>query len=370
MLKILLVSDLHLGLMNDELPIDGAVRLGTFRRISALARDHDMLLVGGDLFDGEDIDGALVEAVANEFGKTAEKGIPVLYSPGEGETTAGGELPGYFGLINAKRVFSDPEKCEPYVFEKEGQRVYVYGMPALPASRIALLSRADPGGFHIGLFHAELSLSGEAPETSALVLDKNRIRELGLDFYALGHHHHFKLFKHNKRVIGAYPGSPEATCFSECGERYALSLIIENNELVQIKRLTVNTLDVEDAGLDCAELAGFDALLEYLEGRRSDRMVLRLTLTGGRSFPIDYAMLMNCKKKFDKLIIRDESEPALEAIIEEFRGDESLRGDFFTVLKRELDAGGLPGGIDRAALSRVLNGLMKKGAYNPEEWLC
>lgn len=370
MLKILLVSDLHLGLAQGELPVDGAVRIGTFKRIAALAREHDMLLVGGDLFDGENVESAILETVAHEFGRTVEKGVPVLFSPGEHETAAQGGLPGYLNYINAKRVFSDPEHCEPFLFEKEGQRLFIYGLPALHSSRLAVLSRAEEGGFHIGLFHAELNLTGEALESGALVLDKNRIRELGLDFFALGHHHHFKLFKHNRKVIGAYPGSPEATCFAEKGERYVLSLIIENNELVQIKRLTVNTLEVDDVSLDCAGIAGFEGLTEYLEGRRSDRMVLRLTLTGGRSFPVDYAMLMNFRKKFDRLIINDESEPDLDVLMEECRSDDSLRGDFFSVLKKEIDDGTLPGGIEKAGLSRILNRLMKKGSYVPEEWLC
>ncbi len=370
MLKILLISDLHLGIAKGDLPIDADVRVGTFRRMAALALDHDMLLVGGDLFDSDAPDSALVDAVAVEFARAAAKGVPVLVAPGEREVTAGGDLPTWLGRLGAARVFSDPEKCEPFTFEKEGQKLCVYGMPALPASRLSALSRTDREGFHVGLFHAELSLTGEAPETGALVLDKNRIREMGLDFYALGHNHHFRLFKHNRRVIGAYPGSPEATCFGEKGERYALSLIIDNNELVQIKRLTVNSLDVEDEALDCAALSGFDALTGYLEGRRSDRAVLRLTLTGERRFPVDYAMLMNWRKKFAALVLCDETEPALEALIEECRNDGTLRGDFFTVLKRGIDAGELPRGIDGDAFSRLLNGLVRKGAYVPEEWLC
>ncbi len=353
-----------------DFPSHEAARAATFRRICALAGRHDALLVGGDLFDGGTPIAHVRQMVEHEFGILAEKGIPVLFSPGEHDLDADGALPGFFRDLKAGRIFTDIDGCEPHVIEKDGARVYIYGMPALEGARLSALSRISEDGFHIGLLHAEFNLAGESMESAALVLNRSRLKDIGFDFYALGHSHQFKLFKYNRRVIGAYPGSPEAVTFSERGERYALSISLEENEITQIARLTVNTLNVDDAILDCRVMAGFQSILDFLESMKSDRKVLRLTLTGERNFITDFAILMNYRKKFDYLIINDESSPTLDVLIEESRNDDSLRGDFFKLLKKEMESGSMPENIDRETLAGVLNCLLKKGEYEPEEWLC
>ncbi len=370
MLKLLLVSDLHLGMEKGDFPSHEAARAATFRRICGLANRHDALLVGGDLFDGGTPPLHARQMVEHEFKVLADNGIPVLFSPGEHDTAGDGKLPGYFRELNAGRVFDTIDGCDPHVIEKDGHRVYIYGMPALEGARLSSLSRITEDGFHIGLLHAEFNLTGESVESAALVLNRSRLKDIGFDFYALGHSHQFKLFKYNRRVIGAYPGSPEAVTFSERGERYALSISLDDNEITQIARLTVNTLDVDDAVLDCRELGNFQGVLDFLEAGKSDRKVLRLTLNGDRNFTVDFAVLMNYRKKFDHLIVNDESNPTLDVLIEESSNDDSLKGDFFKLLKKEMENGSLPGNIDRETLAGILNCLLKKGEYEPEEWLC
>ncbi len=370
MMKLLLVSDLHIGCRNGEVPIGDEVRIVTLKRIAALAREHDALLVAGDLLEGKSVRDEDIETVAREFLRITEKGIPVLYTPGEGEMGGGAVVPPFLENLNATKVFSEPPGGEPFRLEKEGQCLFVYGIPALPGSRITSLRRSLDGGFHLGLFHAELVLSGGLPGSAAMIIDRETIKKPRFDFYALGRHHHFKLFKHNGRVIGAYPGSSEAVSFAETGDRYVLSLIVEGDELVQIKRFTVNSVSVEEMVFDCAAVENSDALMGMLEEGRSNQKVLRLSLSGRREFPLDYALLMNFRKKYHAFSVNDMSDPALAVLAREGAGEDSLRGEFFTLLSEELEAGRIPPSISRDGLARAITGLVKKGSCELEEWPC
>lgn len=368
MVKILLTSDLHLGL-KAPFPVTEEARVNTFRKIISLATEHDMLLLAGDFFDTPEPDPETAGLVAGEFQKLRRLGIDVLYTPGDRELLPGGRLPDFLLRLNTTHVFADTGIALPYRYEKEDQTVFVYGLPAL-SPIITSITRSRREGFHIGLFHAELHLGGEPAGGTVQSLQKNDIKQLNLDFFALGHKHQFRLYKSQKKVIGACPGSPEPTAYGETGERHVLSITLEGDEISAIRRLTVNTRTVSEGIIDCTPFRQAEELHQAIRDFRPEGDYSRVLLTGSRSFPVDRDVLLGLEREKTGCCLQDETAPEIEALIEENSRGDSLKSEFFSLLRDRSLSGRIPPEIASRDLSYFLNRVSPKGLYDPEDWLC
>ncbi len=369
MIKILFASDFHLGFKDTKLPIPEDFRLATFKRVSFLAKSHDILLIAGDLFDNANIDGEIIDIVKSEFRKIQDNGVKIICTTGENELNEHGDPLSFISNLNVTHLFLDSEGFNPYSFTKDNQKIFIYGLSAFNKADITRIKRINEDGFHIGLFHADFQFRGDSKDRSVRRLRKKDIKSLDLDFYALGHHHQFRLFKSLGRIIGAYPGSPEATSFNESGDRYVLSMVIKENEIYQIKRLTVNSAMLKETVIDCTELSDSNTILEELNNNASSQAIHKMILKGKRDFMLDYHAIDGFNKDYYKLYFEDQSIPSIDVLIDEFNKEETLRGEFFSILKERKKIG-VPVEIDMMRLSDILNQIIKTGLYSTEEFLC
>jgi DNA repair exonuclease SbcCD nuclease subunit len=369
-IKILIMSDLHLGIRNDEIHIPQYARNSTFRRIMAIARVHDILLIGGDLIDNCAVDGDIIDMVKTEFSKVNDANTRIVYTPGIGELNGEGTIASLMYDLNASCIFSGSAHATPYQFMKDDQKLYIYGVPAAAGYDISLIKKISGDGFHIGLFHVDFDFDRNNNEQLVYKLQKNDIRALGLDFYAFGFCHNFRMFKIIDRIIGVCPGSPEATSFDEMGDRYIISVTIKDNKLHQIKRLTVNSMKLHQHRFDCSGMTTMGPIKELLENNKSKKMIQKIIISGGRDFVLHENELRKYQDYFFKLDIIDESNPTVESLIEEFQYENSLRGEFYKILKEHIDRNDIPHDIDEKDLARSLNTITRKGFHDLEEWLC
>ncbi len=369
MIKILLAADFHLGIEEDVSQIPVNLRIATFKRILFLASSHDICLIAGDFFDNFNIDGKIIDIVASEFNKIQKNGVKIIYTLGEKELNENWEAPSFLSRLNVTHHFSSLEDSHPYSFSKDGQKIFVYGLPASNKADVSKINKVDEDGFHIGLFHADFQFQKGNEDSVVTRLKRDDIKSLNLDFYALGHHHQFKLFKSLGRIIGAYPGSPEATSYSESGDRYVLSLVIKDNEIYQIKRLTVNSARLKETVIDCTELTDSNTILEEVINNASAQAIHKIVLKGRRNFLLDSRAIDKFSKVYLKLNIEDLSMPTIDVLINKYRNEDSLRGEFFGVLDEKIKNGMLKD-IDISELSDILNQIIVTGFYSSEEFLC
>ncbi len=367
MVKILLTSDLHLGLRDENFPIAESVRMNTFRKISAFAQEHDLLLIAGDLFDSYEVSEEILNTVSAEFGRIRGRGVDIIFTPGEREI--GGKFTSFFYKLGATHVFLDTNNPRPYSIYKGEQVIHVYGFPSNIDIDLAKIKRINESGFHIGLFHADFNFEGDHEDSNVRVIQRDDIKSLNMDFYALGHRHNFRLYKYLNRVIALYPGSPEATSFDEPDDRYVISITVDDNRINQIKRLVINSVVVREVNIDCGKIDNCNAIMEAIEKNKKKNMILRVLLSGERNFGIDHAAFKKYYDDFNKLIIRDQSSPVIDILIDDCRNENTLRGEFFQLLKERLASGKDPG-VDIKVLSYILNQLSNGSNYIPEEWLC
>lgn len=369
-IKIFFMSDLHLGIKNDDIYIPDYARVNTFKRIAAIAREHDILLIGGDLIDSGSVSNDVIELVKTEFRNLRNANTEIIYTPGIGELGDRETMHPFILDFNASCVFSSVVNATPYLYMKNGQKLYVYGVPATVGFDISKIGKISEEGFHLGLFHVDSDFESDKNNSLVYRLQKNDIRSLGLDFYSFGFGHNFRMFKIMDRIIGVCPGSPESTSFGETGDRYAISIVIKENRLYQLKRLTVNSMKLYENRIDCAGLVTMGPVKELLENNKSKKAIQRLVLTGVRDFVLRDYELQKYKTEFFKLDIVDQSVPTIDSLIEEFQYENSLRGEFYKILKEQIDQNNLPHDIDRLDLAVSLNKMTRDGFENLEVWLC
>lgn len=355
--------------MGDEhSPVPESARQSTFRKICGLAREHDALLVAGDLFDGALVSDITFEMARTEFAELRARGVEIVLSPGERECGESGGPAEFLSTLGVSHLFSGSGSDSCFTVSREGQTIWIYGAPAGRGDLIRSLRRTHEPGFHAGLFHADFRLREDGDSGSAPILKKSDIRAMGLDFYALGHLHFFKLFKYRNRIIGACAGSPEATSEDETGDRFVLSISVQNDEIYQIKRLAVNSIRLESISFDCAAVKP-DEILSRLAQGISPRTILTCTLTGRRDYELDRRVMEKLSRAYHRLIIRDETVPGLRTIIEGYAGEKSLRGEFFRLLGERVSAGGVPEPVDSETLAGTLHDIALTARYTPEDWL-
>ena len=371
-MRILLTSDLHLGIDERTAAVPGPARMNTFRKICALAADHDLFLIAGDLFHDSGNPAALdavIGAASQELAALCGRGVAVLFSPGECDRSL------LQGAGRVRRdcfthVFTDDDEA-PYSITRGRESVTVYGLPAGATGGIEKLRRNDAGGFHIALLHADFCSEDAVPNVEIASLRRDDIRDLNLDFYALGHNHNFRIFKSRSRVIGAYPGSPEAVEADETGERYVLSIAIEGGEIVQVKRLAVNTVTVKRLSIACDGVRSSREIADLVEKNTEPRTALTVVLTGERNFPLDIDTVLGRGRGFERLDVIDESLPSLSLLVHDYSGENSLRGAFFERLREMIESSEVPEDIDRRLLAAmILRMTTVPGSWDAEDSHC
>jgi len=331
--KILLISDLHLGIERLNSLISADERLSTLKRIFSLAYKHDILIIAGDLIHDETIDSSYYTILREEFLSLTNAGKEIFYTPGPGELMPDGKLNPSISEIGTTLTFSDDNNNT--VIKSEKGEIYIYGLQANSINNKWNICRTDQKGFHIGLFHTDFNpqINGAG---SSRCIQKDDIKKMNLDFYALGGNHTFKMFRFSNKILGAYPGSAEACTIDECGDRFAISMEIEDNMLHNIKRIAVNTVKILSDEIDCETIINQKTLLEKIKSTYPEQSIVCLNLTGERDFLIEYNFKTELCEYFRGLKISDTSTPSLKIMIEENIQCDSLKGTFFQVLNEQI----------------------------------
>ena len=177
------------------------------------------------------------------------------------------------------------------------------------------------------------------------------------------------MYKYIDRIIGANPGSPEPVYDNETGDRYVISLTIDNNELTKIKRLTINTISRINREFDMSQ-PDDGSIGAFLEAEASPSVSLKLILSGMRQKEIPLKLIESYRNRYYRIDIDDRSSVSLDMHCAEKGSEDSLRGEFFSLLEHRIRSGEIPRDIDRQILADMLSAIMREKKTVTEERLC
>jgi len=284
-----------------------------------LRENCDMMLLAGDLFDGEPCR-EFVELVKKELHRS---GVPVLIAPGNHDYCG----PGSPWLEESwpENVFIFSGELESVTIQGLNCRIYGAGYRSMDC--LPLLEGFQAQGeekYCVAVLHGDpvQSRSPYCPITST------QVRLSGLDYLALGHIHKAGAFRAG-RTLCAWPGCPMGRGWDETGEKGVCIVTLEDG--VDIQAVSLDTLRFQELEVDTENNAAesLEAVLPAVESQD----FFRISLTG--SAPVDLKALKKHFSWIPNLELLDNTEPPLD--IWGDADEDSLEGLYFQMLRKAME---------------------------------
>ena len=165
-------------------------------------------------------------------------------------------------------------------------------------------------------------------------LNKNRLKEIGFDYVALGHIHKLDYNnEENQRII--YPGSTISMGFDELG-KHGVILGDIDKEKVNLEFLPIDNKEFKELELDISNLNSVEELIEKINELNLEKNVFyKLILIGDKNFEINIYNLF--KFISNENIIKIKNNTKLKINLEEISKNNNLKGLFVKEILEELN---------------------------------
>jgi len=252
----------------------------------ALEREADLVLIGGDVFDGDLQDFNAGLFFAHQLRRLGDANIRAFIVRGNHDALSkiskAVPLPGNVHLFRANRPSTEVD---------EGLGVAIHGQSfatgVVTDDLAALYPDAIPGLLNIGLLHT--ALAGREGHEPYAPTTAERLIGKGYDYWALGHVHTREVVRERPWIV--FPGNTQGRSVRELGPKGCM--LVEGDADLGIRSVEFVATDVarwQHLSIDATDVASLDALQTAVQGavrgavlESGDRpLALRLTI-GGRT---------------------------------------------------------------------------------------
>lgn len=346
MLKLLHTGDVHLdsafsGLDPRHAEIRRNELRGAFTSMMSYARtnDIDLLLIAGDLFDGDYVTRETVSLLIREF-ERFEK--PVFIAPGNHD-------PALTDSVWTRITF--PENV--HIFAKDtlsavslpdlSVTVYGFGFTSndLTSPPIAGMHVSDPTLINLLVCHCDMS-GGHSSKDCPITPEQ--LERFGADYAALGHIHNPPPLGRDSRY--AYCGCLEARAFDETGAKGACVVEVEKSGMtssVNVRRVRFSKRRYEKGELALTGVTSQAEVREAVEayitehGLGEDTLLsLRLAGVVDRALVIDTESVEASVRGLFYLRLEDATMPDVDC--EALENDPTVTGELYRILKPSLSS--------------------------------
>lgn len=334
-MKIIHCSDLHLdSKMESNLSREQAKErkrelLLTFEKMVGFATEHEVraIIIAGDLFDTTRIGKTAAKLVEEQIANHPD--IDFLYLRGNHEKDR--FLEGLEEIPRNLKVFGESWSRFSY------GNVTITGVCLTPENSKSIYDSLVLAQDDVNLVVLHGQESQYDAKDKAEVINIRALQNKYIDYLALGHLHEYKYQKLDNRGSYCYCGCLEGRGFDECGRKGFVLLDIQDNRVipsfVPFAKRTLYEIPVDISGCHTTgEIAArIDERIEGIEGSS----LVKLVLTGEIDMDTDKDLMYLLKKyaqQFYFLKLRDKTRLAVN--YEDFRLDQSLKGEFIRLLER------------------------------------
>ena len=336
MVKILHAADFHLdsayGALGEEQARQRRQESRELvRHMVDYANDQgvQVMLLGGDLFDSDDIFSQTGEDLALALSRFDGR---VFIAPGNHDCYAPGSAYERILWPENVHVFRE-DTLEAVELPQYGCRVFgaAFTAPAVTdGSVLEGFTAPDDGWVNLLVLHGDLNVR----DSRYRPLTAEQLGATGVDYVALGHQHSCAGVHTVNKTAYAYSGCIEGRGFDELGEKGVLCGTVEPGRaalrFVPLcrRRYEIVNVDVSDA----EPLAAVSAALP----RDTERDIYRIILTGETGEPVRTEWLQReLADRFYALELRDQTRMKQDLWAK--CGEDSLRGLFLQELRKKYD---------------------------------
>ncbi|HEX7481616.1 MAG TPA: DNA repair exonuclease [Polyangiales bacterium] len=203
----------------------------------ALREVVDFVVIAGDLYDGTWKDFNTGIFFAREMGRLNQAGIPayVLYGNHDAENATTNRLP----LPENVYVF-DPRTPTTHRIPKLKVALHGRSFKEAATDENLALTYPDPvpGWFNIGVLHT--ALEGNTAHANYAPCSIAQLDAKGYEYWALGHVHQHSVVGSKSSIV--FPGNLQGRNIRETGERGAVLVSFDGQQIESIERLLVDVL--------------------------------------------------------------------------------------------------------------------------------
>lgn len=258
----------------------------------AIDIDASLLLIAGDLYDGDWKDFSTGLFFVSEMARLDRAGIRVGVIKGnhdaENQMTRSLTWPGNVKVFRADRA-------ETWTLDDLGVAVHGRSFPKRDVTENIALAYPDlvPGLLNIGMLHtAADGRPGHAFYAPCSVLE---LLAKGYDYWALGHIHARAVLNENPWVV--FPGNLQGRHANETGPKGATVLTVDGHEITGVEHVTLDVVRWEHVRVDLSGSDEYedalarvrDALSGAVDAAEGRTLAARLTIAGRTSLHSELA---------------------------------------------------------------------------------
>lgn len=335
-MKILHCADLHMDspmethMTREQAAKRNAEILMSFQRMTEYAENEKVrvVLIAGDLFDGERVTRRTVEGVLDAVRRTPQ--IDYLYVSGNHD--------------DQTNAFADQEIPENFKRFTDKWNTIEYGDVAVSGIEITKNNAstlygqlpAQKSRVNIVMLHGQVSSACEVDQVNL-----NLLKGKNINYLALGHIHTYSCEQLDCDGIYCYPGCLEGRGFDECGEKGFVVLDTDGRKIMPIfipfssRKLHRVTVDITGAATNSAVHQAMKRASQNID--KKDMVEFILTGAADPSARIAKKYLYNLMEDdFFFVKIKDETKLILDP--KDYENDISLKGEFIRLVMAS-DAG-------------------------------
>lgn len=289
----------------------------------------EYLFICGDLYEQEYVKKSTIEYINHQFSEIPQTKIYIV--PGNHDPYLTNS---YYCKYNwSKNVYIFNNKLTK--IDNENIHIYGYGFSSfyMEESLIEQINIQQKQDINILLTHASIDSTTDETYYQYNPIQKNKLKQLGFNYVALGHIHKSNYNEANNENI-IYSGSTISLGFDELGKHGIIVGEINQNNQLKIQFKPLDKVEFVEEIIQITNIQTKEELIEKIDTIKIEKnKFYKIILTGERNFEIN---TYEIEKYVDERIIKIKNNTKIKQNLEQLVKQNNLKGIFVKNMLKKL----------------------------------